>query len=88
MSDLKEEIIPNVSKSVVAPKLICIGCNGFYREAQLNFTPEIKVLYMLFDRCHTKNRKRSFKQHIKYLNFRCKIQLDLPVKRSGALLLE
>ena len=31
MSDLKEENIPYVSKAVVAPKLTCIGCNGFYR---------------------------------------------------------
>ena len=35
---------------------------------------------MLFDRCHTKNRKRSFKQHIKYLNLQSKIQLNHPVK--------
>ena len=31
MSDLKEETIPNVPKAVVAPKLTCIGCKGFYR---------------------------------------------------------
>ena len=34
---------------------------------------------MLFDRCHTKNRKRSIKQHIKYLNFWSKVLLDHPV---------
>ena len=28
---------------------------------------------MLFDRCYTKNQKRSFKQHIKYVNFRSKM---------------
>ena len=43
---------------------------------QLDFTPEIEVFHMLFERCHSKNRKRSIKQHIKYLYFRSKIQLD------------
>ena len=37
---------------------------------------------MLSEGCHTKNRKRSSKQHIKYFNFRSKIQLDNPVKRG------
>ena len=36
---------------------------------QLNFTPEMEVFYMLFDRCHSKNRKRSLKHHIKYRVF-------------------
>ena len=31
MSDLKEETIPSVPKAIVAPKLTCIGCNGFYK---------------------------------------------------------
>ena len=31
---------------------------------------------MLFERCHTKNRKRSIKQHIKHFNVLNKIQLD------------
>ena len=43
------------------------------------FTPEIEVSYILFERCHTKNRKRCLKQHIKYFNFMSKIQLDHPV---------
>ena len=43
---------------------------------QLDFTPEGEVFHMLFERCHSKNRKRSIKQHIKYLYFRSKIQLD------------
>ena len=34
------------------------------REVQLDLTPEIEVFHMLFDRCHTKNRKRSIKQRI------------------------
>ena len=34
---------------------------------------------MLFERWHIKNRKVSLKHHIEYFNFRCKIQLDLPV---------
>ena len=36
----------------------------------MDFTPEMEVLYMLFERCHTKNRKRFLKQHVNYLNFR------------------
>ena len=35
---------------------------------------------MLFERCPTKNRKRSPEQHIKYFNFRIKIQLDHPLQ--------
>ena len=46
----------------------------------MDSTPEIEVFHMLFERCHTKNRKRSTRQHIKYFIFRCYIQLDLPVK--------
>ena len=37
---------------------------GFYREVQLDLTPEIKVSHMLIERCDIKNRKRSTKQHI------------------------
>ena len=37
-------------------------------EVQLDFTPDMEVLYMLFERCHTKNRKRSLKQHMMYSN--------------------
>ena len=40
-----------------------------YREVQLNFTSEIKRFHMLFERCPTKNGKRSIKQHIKILQF-------------------
>ena len=51
------------------------------REVQLDLTPAIEVLYMLFEGCHTKNRKISIiKQHIKCFNFRSKIQLDHPVE--------
>ena len=42
---------------------------GIYREVQQDFTPEIEVFHMLFERFHTKNIKRSLKQHIKYFNF-------------------
>ena len=35
-----------------------------YREVQLDSTPEIEVFHMLFERCHTKHRKRSIKYHI------------------------
>ena len=34
---------------------------------------------MLFERCPTKYRKRSIKQHITYFNFRSNIQSDHPV---------
>ena len=34
----------------------------------------------MFERWHTKNRKRDLKQHIKYFNFRSKILLDHPIK--------
>ena len=33
------------------------------REVQPDFKTEMVVLYMLFERCHTKNRKRSLKYH-------------------------
>ena len=53
----------------------------YYREVQLNFTPEIEVLHIMFERWDTKDRKISFKQHITYFNFRSKIPLDHPVQR-------
>ena len=52
---------------------------SMYREVQLDSTPEIEVLYLLFEGCHTKNRKGSFKDHIKYFHFRSKVLLDHPV---------
>ena len=55
-------------------------CRTHYREVQLDFTPEMEVFYVLFERCHTKNGKRYLKQHLKYFNFRSKIQLDHPVR--------
>ena len=50
-----------------------------YRDVQLDLLPEIEVFHMLFEKCRTKNRKRSIKQHMNYFNFRSKIQLDHPV---------
>ena len=50
-----------------------------YRKVQLDFTPEIKVFVMLFERCHSKNSVKSIKQHIKYFNLRSKMQPDPPV---------
>ena len=52
-----------------------------YREVQLDLTPEIEVFHMLFERFHTKKRKRSFKQHKKYFNIRYLVQLDHPVQK-------
>ena len=46
---------------------------------RIYFTPEMEVFYMLFERCHTKKRKRTLKQHIKYINFRSNNKLDHPV---------
>ena len=40
-------------------------------------TPEIEVFFMLLEICHTKNRKRDLKQHIRYFNLRSKIQIQL-----------
>ena len=59
----------------------CSWCKYMYiyREVQLYFTQDMEVLHMLFERCHTKNRVRSLKQHIKYFNFRGNVQLDHPV---------
>ena len=42
---------------------------SIYREVQLDLTPEIKVYHILFNRGHTKNTKRSIRQHLKYFNF-------------------
>ena len=46
----------------------------------MDFTPEIELLYMLFERWCTKNRKISLIQRTRYFNFRGKIQLDHPVQ--------
>ena len=48
-----------------------------YRVVQLDLTPEIEGICMLFERCHSKNI--SLKQHIiQYYNFRFNIKLDYP----------
>ena len=52
---------------------------NLYRVVQLNFTPEIEVFYMPFGRSLSIFSMTSVKQHIECFNFRCKIQLDLPV---------
>ena len=64
-------------KVYLQPLLITMGVmitqqvrTNVYKEVQLDLTPEIEVFHMLFERCPTKNRKRSIKQHIKYFNFR------------------
>ena len=50
-----------------------------FKEVQLDFTPEMQVLYMLFERYHTKNRNISQTAYLILLNFLSKIQLDHPV---------
>ena len=63
---------------------VCIRTGwSLYREVQLDSTPEIEVFQLLFDRCHSKTRKRSIKQHIKYFKFRSFVQLDQPVVRGA-----
>ena len=54
-----------------------------YREVQIDFTPEIEVLYMLFERSLS-IFTTSLKQHLKYVHFQCKIQLNNPcIGRGG-----
>ena len=53
------------------------------RVVQRNFTPEIEVFYMLFDTSLSIFTLASLKQHMTYFNFRCWIQLDLPVQERG-----
>ena len=45
--------------------------SGGYREVQLNLTPKIEVLNMLFDRYLSIFSMTSFKQHVEYFNFLC-----------------
>ena len=50
---------------------------------QLNFTPEIEIFYLLFDVSLSIFSKTSLKHHMEYFNFRCRIQLDIPVLLVG-----
>ena len=52
------------------------------QQLQLNFTPEIEVFHMLFDRSLSISSMTSPKHRMEYFNFRCKIQLDLPVRSN------
>ena len=45
----------------------------------VNFTPEVEVFYMLYERSLSFFRMTSLKQHMGYFNFLCKMQSDLPV---------
>ena len=56
------------------------GYPHLYRVVQLALTPEIEVFYVLFDRSLSIFSTTSLKHRMKYLHFRCKIQLDLPVQ--------
>ena len=69
----------SASVGVLGIEKTCRINHVMYREVQMDFTPAIEVFNTLFDICHIKNRKRYFKQHMKYFNFRSKIQLDHPV---------
>ena len=48
------------------------------REVKLGLTPETEAFHMLLERCRTKNRKSSIKQHIKSFNFQSRVLLDHP----------
>ena len=50
-----------------------------YRVVQLNFTPGMEVFYVRFDRSLSFLSMKSLKQQMDYFNFRCYIQLDIPV---------
>ena len=65
---------------------MCLFCSQLrnnaayiYRVVQLNFTPEIEVFYMLFERPLSIFSMSALKQHIEYFHLQSEIQLDLPV---------
>ena len=47
-----------------------------HKMVQLNFTQEMEIICMLFDRAHSTFTMTSIKKHIEYFNFKSKIQLD------------
>ena len=55
------------------------------RVVQLNFIPEIEISYKMFERPLAIFCMTSLKRHMKYFNFRHKIQLDLPIWADGNL---
>ena len=59
--------------------------NPAYRVVQRNLTPEMEVSCMLFERFLSIFSVTTLKQHMEYFNFRCKIQLDLPVHSRKSL---
>ena len=52
---------PGISGATLTPSpglsLLVLNLSTVYREVLMDFTPEMEVLYMLFERCNTKNRK-------------------------------
>ena len=54
-----------------------------YREVQLDLTSEMGIFYTLFERCHTRNRKRSIKQHMRYFKFSWTTLSMCDVRRSS-----
>ena len=69
----------NAIKVAEHRNLISLNFHWNSLERELDFTPDMEVFSTLFERCHTEKRKRTLKQHVKYINFRRKIQLDHPV---------
>ena len=67
------------SRNLLERKSHCILRGHDYRAVELDLTPEIEVFHLLFETGHTKNRKKYIKLHIKYINFRCLVQLYHPV---------
>ena len=58
---VKSVNIPDTNSVV---ELYVNDCSGkeIYREARLDFTPEMEVFYKLLERCHVKNKKMSIKE--------------------------
>ena len=78
-------VCPPVGQSVVYPFVRRSFVAQQYRVVQLNSTQEIAVFGMLLDRSLPIFSMTFLKQHMKYFNSRCKIQLDHPVCHPGTI---
>ena len=65
----------DISPSGDTLAIACYDDVWSYRVVKLDFTPEIEVFQMLFERCYTKDRKGSLKQRIKYLAYASRIEI-------------
>ena len=82
----KSFICPHLSAFFLTPSRVIYGSSlnlfrgHMYRVVQLNFTQEIEVFYVLFNRSLPIFNTTYLKQQMEYFNFRWYIQLDLPVQ--------